>query len=385
MNKLVFLLLITSVSFSSYAVIPPGYYNPANGLSGTALQNALHNIIKGHTIISYTPGVWNAIYTTDDKPNSTVWDMYSDIPDGTANGNPPYVYTMGTSQCGTGGVSAEGQCYSREHSWPKSWFGDIPPMNTDLFHIFPVDQYVNNKRSNNPYGKVGAATWTSMNGGKLGTSVTTGYVGTVFEPRDEYKGDFARAYFYMEVRYYTEDASWPGSPMAAGSQLLPWAQDMMMQWALQDPVSQKEIERNEAIYALQHNRNPFIDYPEYALAIWGGSAGVLPEPSNFPSNFSAHNIYLQWIDATGPVVPEGYLIRISNVGFAAIPDPVDGVPVANSPTEKNVPYSLQGVWFTNLSSNTTYYFKSFAYTGSGATINYKTGSNVPQAWQITSP
>jgi len=385
MYKLVLLFLITLASISGYAVIPPGYYNPANGLSGTALQNVLHNIIKGHTVISYTPGVWNAIISTDDKPNGTVWDMYSDIPNGTANGNPPYVYQMVASQCGIGGVSSEGQCYSREHSWPKSWFGDIAPMNTDLFHIFPADQYVNNKRSNNPFGEVTTPTWTSMNGGKLGSSVTTGYSGTVFEPRDEYKGDFARAYFYMETRYYTEDASWPGSPMAAGSQLLPWAQNMMLQWALQDTVSQKEIERNEAIYLLQHNRNPFIDHPEYASAIWGGSTNVLPEPSNFPSNFSAHNIYLQWIDATGPVVPEGYLIRMSNIGFSAIPDPVDGIPVVNSPTEKNVPYSLQGVWFTGLNPGTTYYFESFAYTGSGITINYKTGGNVPQVMQVAFP
>ena len=384
MKKILFLFLANLFLISVFSQ-PAGYYNAANGLTGVALQQALHNIIKNHTVLTYTPGIWNAFYTTDDKPNGTVWDMYSDIPDGTANGNPPYVFQFGTSQCGVQGVTAEGQCYSREHSWPKSWFGDIPPMNTDLFHIFPVDQYVNNKHSNYPYGKVGTASWTSLNGTKLGPCVTPGYTGTVFEPRDEYKGDFARAYFYFETRYYTEDTGWPGSPMAVGSQLLPWAQDMMLQWAQQDPVSQKEIDRNNDIYTnYQHNRNPYVDHPEYANAVWGNSTGVLPEPTNYPLGFSSHNIYLQWTDATGTNLPDGYLVRMSSVGYDAILNPVDGIAIPNSATDKNVLYSLQGAWFTNLNPNTTYYFKMFAFSGSGNSINYKTDA-VPQTQQTTQP
>ena len=173
-----FIVFFSGIMVAGFAEIPTGYYNTASGLSGTALQAALHNIIKNHTVISYTPGVWNAFYTTDDKPNGTVWDMYSDIPDGTANGNPPYVYQFGSDQCGN--ASQEGDCYSREHSWPKSWFGDTSPMNTDLFHIYPADQYVNNRHSDYPFGKVGTATWTSQNGCKVGPCVTSGYTGTVF-------------------------------------------------------------------------------------------------------------------------------------------------------------------------------------------------------------
>ncbi|MEI6900874.1 MAG: endonuclease, partial [Bacteroidota bacterium] len=208
------------------------------------------------------------------KPNGTVWDIYSDIPDGTPNGNPPYVYHFITDQCGT--ASVEGDCYSREHSFPKSWFGGtVPPMYTDLFHIYPVDQYVNNRHNDNPYGDVGTANWTSLNGSKLGPSVTPGFSGIVFEPLDEYKGDIARSYFYMAVRYYTEDGGWPGSAMTTGSQLKPWAQAMMLQWNTQDPVSQKEVNRNNEIYSqIQHNRNPFIDHPEYAEMIWGSSTGI---------------------------------------------------------------------------------------------------------------
>jgi endonuclease I len=380
MRKLVILFsLILVLQVLIFGEIPPGYYNNATGLTGSALQVTLHNIIKNHTAVSYTPGVWNAFYTTDDKPDGTVWDMYSDVP----NGTPPYVYQMGSGQCGTQGVPTEGICYSREHSWPKSWFGgEVSPMFTDLFHIVPTDQWVNNLHSNYPYGDVGNASTTTMNGSKLGSSITPGYTGTVFEPIDEYKGDFARNYFYMEVRYYLEDGSWPGSPMAVGSQLLPWAQDMMMLWATQDPVSQKEIDRNDAIYAIQHNRNPFIDHPEYAAAIWGSSSGVLPEPTNYPTNFSAHNIYLQWTDAIGAVLPEGYLVKMSNVSFESILDPVDGIPITNTLTEKNVSFASQGCWFTNLLANTTYYFKVYAFSGSGNGINYKT-DGVPQIQQST--
>jgi len=382
MKKLVVLFFIAFIRISGYAVIPPGYYNPASGLTGAALQHALHTIIDNHTVLNYTPGVWGAFYSTDNKPDGSVWDMYSDNP----NGIPPYVFQMGMGQCYTAGVSAEGQCYSREHSWPKSWFGgEVTPMYTDVFMLVPADLYVNIKRSNYPYGEVGIPTWTSMNGSKLGPSVTPGYYGIVFEPIDEYKGDFARAYFYMETRYYAEDTTWPGSAMAAGSQLLPWAQEMMMQWAQQDSVSQKEIDRNEEVYALQHNRNPFIDYPEYATAIWGNNSGILPEPSNFPASFSAHNIHVQWMDASGLVVPDGYLVRVSSVGFDNIPAPVDGFPGINSPTEKNAPYSLQGVWFTGLNPNTSYYFKLFPYSGSGSSVNYKTDGLVPQVQRSTSP
>jgi endonuclease I len=385
MKKTILLSLTLLMILSVGGEIPPGYYNSATGLTGVALQTALHNIINDHTSVSYTPGVWNAFYTTDDKPNGTVWDMYSDIPDGTPNGSPPYVFQMGSDQCGTQSVTAEGQCYSREHSWPKSWFGgEVMPMYTDLFLVVPADQFVNNLRWNYPYGEVGTPTATTLNGSLLGPCVSPGYTGTVFEPRDEYKGDFARGYFYMETRYYTEDATWPGSPMAVGSQLLPWAQDMMLLWSQQDPVSQKELDRNEAIFLKQQNRNPFIDHPEYATAIWGSSSGTLPEPSNFPADFSAHNLYVQWTDAVGSVLPEGYVVRMSNVSFESIPDPIDGIPLINTTTDKNVAYAMQGCWFTNLTPNTSYYFKIFSYSGSGSSINYKTDA-VPQIQLATQP
>ncbi|MFO8129528.1 MAG: endonuclease [Bacteroidales bacterium] len=242
--------------------IPPGYYDPASGLHGEALQEALYDIIKEHNVETYSQ-LWDDFQFTDRKANGKVWDMYSDVPGGT----PPYQYTFITDQCGN--YSQEGDCYNREHTFAKSWFGgEIYPMYSDLFHIYPTDGWVNNKRGNYPFGETGNATWTSLNGSKTGNCNYTGYSDVIFEPVDAYKGDIARSFFYMACRYYGEDNDWPGSDMTSGSQLKPWALDLMHAWHLADPVSTKEIERNEAVYDIQQNRNPFIDHPEFMEMIW---------------------------------------------------------------------------------------------------------------------
>lgn len=245
---------------------PAGYYDSAEGLQGQALRAALHNIIDNHDALSYD-ALWGAYYTTDAKPGNKVWDMYSDVPGGTA----PYVYTLGSDQCGS--YNEEGDCYNREHSFPQSWFNSQNPMRTDLFHVYPTDGYVNNRRGNLPYGEVGSADWTSDNQSKVGLSVTPGYNGTVFEPIDAYKGDFARTYFYMMTRYYGEMSGW-SSPMLAGSDLATWARNLLLAWHDQDPVSPKETARNNAVYALQDNRNPFIDRPEWVHDIWGSTTAI---------------------------------------------------------------------------------------------------------------
>ena len=260
--KKVFSLFICLTFALMVSAQPANYYNSANGLTGNPLKVALHNIIKGHTSISYSQ-LWNAFWSTDNKGNGVVWDMYSDRP----NGTPPYTYYLGQDQCGN--YSGEGDCYNREHSWPQSWFNDQTTPRSDLHHIFPVDGFVNGKRANYPFGEVRSASWTSQNGSKLGTCKTTGYSGIVFEPIDEYKGDFARALMYMSVRYYGEDSNWGSSDMTNKAEILPWAINMLMRWNEQDPVSQKERDRNNAIYNdYQHNRNPFVDHPEYARMIW---------------------------------------------------------------------------------------------------------------------
>ena len=239
----------------------------------------MHNIIDNHNVESYGD-LWSDFEETDKKSNGYVWDMYSDVP----GSNPPYNYTFFSDQCGNYG--GEGDCYNREHSFPKSWFGGtVSPMYTDLFHIVPTDGYVNNRRSNYPFGEVGNASWTSLNGSKVGSCNYPGYSGTVFEPIDEYKGDFARNYFYMATRYFQEDNSWPGSAMVNGAQPKPWALELLHDWHESDPVSQKEIDRNDAVYDIQDNRNPFIDHPEYVDYIWF-TAGLDDYINDFKSKIS---------------------------------------------------------------------------------------------------
>ncbi len=245
-------------------VAPPpssDYYGAAFRLYGQALRTALHNIIKGHSVVSYD-GLYTAFISTDSKPNGKVWDMYSDIPGGT----PPYEYSHNVKKCGS--YSGENNCYNREHSWCDSWLGATNPARSDLFHMYPTDGYVNNRRSNYPYGDVGSVSWTSLNGSKLGTSVSPGYSGTVFEPINEYKGDVARSAMYMSVRYFGEDGGWASSPGTNKSDILPWYASMLYSWTVRDTVSTKEINRNAAIYAIQKNRNPFIDHPEFAAELW---------------------------------------------------------------------------------------------------------------------
>ena len=311
-NFLVVCLCIFSLKLN--AQIPNGYYNSTNGLSGVALQQALHDIIDNHTVISYG-NLYNAFGSTDQKTNGKVWDIYSDLPGGT----PPYEYSnTSADQCGN--YDSEADCYNREHSWPNSWFGGLSniPTYSDLFHLYPTDGYVNNRRANNPYGEVTSATWTSENGSKVGSNTTTGYSGTVFEPIDEYKGDLARGYFYLTTRYKGEDSNWDVSEMTNKATLLPWAVCLLLDWHHQDSVSTKETNRNNSIYQLQNNRNPFIDHPEWADSIFSctlnptgveerramNKLSVYPNPANDAVNVSGFNSgdNIQLCNFTGQVL-----------------------------------------------------------------------------------
>lgn len=247
--------------------IPAGYYDSALGLRGTQLRAALHDIIQNHTVVSYD-GAWNAYRTTDWKPNGKVWDIYSDVP----GGIPPYEYDFDQA----GGVGGrEGTGYTREHTWCKSWFGgEVSPMYSDLWIIYPCDTHINGTRGINPYGDVAVPTFTALNGSLLGSSADPGYTGSVFEPIDAFKGDIARSFFYVATRYYTEDAAWPGGPATSGADLLPWANATYVRWSAEDPVSPKERLRNGAIYALQHNRNPFVDHPEFVSLLFDSLSTV---------------------------------------------------------------------------------------------------------------
>lgn len=265
MIRNIILLTILFIGKVSFTQEPPGYYNAVAGLSGEPLRTALFNIINNHAEQDYAT-LWTHFQSTDNN-SGIVWDMYTDNPSGTTT----YTFAFGSDQCGN--YNAEGVCYNREHSVPKSWFNDATPMFSDLFHMYPTDGWVNGKRSNFPYGEVNSPTYTSSNGSKLGSNVYPGYSGTVFEPIDEYKGDFARTYFYMMTRYKNVVSTWV-SDMFTGDNLTIWATNMLISWDALDPVSQKEIDRNNAVYTIQGNRNPFIDHPTWIDWIWGPTASV---------------------------------------------------------------------------------------------------------------
>ena len=247
------------------------YYSNADGKKGSALKTALAGIIRSHTTKSYD-SLWDYFKTTDKRADGKVWDMYS----GTSN------FTFGKDQAGN--YKVEGDKYNREHSFPKSWFGDKSPMNTDLMHIVPTDGKVNGIRSNYPFGETKGEKYTSNKGfSKLGKNTTSGYSGIVFEPNDEYKGDFARIYFYMVTCYENNVSSWK-SDMLSGNKypaFKDWALDLLLKWAKDDPVSQKEIDRNNAVYGIQKNRNPFVDYPGLEQYVWGDKMSVAFSYDNY--------------------------------------------------------------------------------------------------------
>ena len=287
--------LLTSIFFFALSLFAksvtpaaslPTYYKDINGKSGKSLFDAVHVVAKvGYSSLGYS-GLWTAYRTTDVRDNGKIWDMYSDCS-----------WTVGSDQCG--GYSNECDCYNREHSIPKSWFGGSESgPGCDIFQVVPTDGYVNNRRSNYAFGEVSSASYT-YDGAKLGSaksiSITGGNTiagntgasvscsGTVFEPRDEYKGDFARGYFGTMIKWANGDYSafttgdggkiFSSSYTTGAFGLTKYGVALLMKWHRQDPVSQKEIDRNNGIQQTQGNRNPFIDYPYLAEYIWGEKAG----------------------------------------------------------------------------------------------------------------
>ena len=304
------------------AQIPPGYYDSATGTNYT-LKTQLYNIIKGHTDNGYG-GLYTTYQSSDVdhfyENDGTVLDMYSEKPSATD----PYNYSTGSTQrCGN--YSAEGDCYNREHIIPQSSFNSSAPMVSDAHFITPTDGKVNGQRSNYPHGTVGSTTWTSLNGSKLGSSSVAGYSGTVFEPIDEFKGDIARMYFYFATRYENTVSGY-AYPMFNGSsnQVFTTAfLNMLLAWNSQDPVSAREIERNNAIYTFQNNRNPYIDHPEYVQQVWNPSADS--QAPTAPTNLLASGTTdttttLSWtastdnIGVTGYEVYQGAILQATSTG-----------------------------------------------------------------------
>lgn len=268
MKKILYLVLCLLCSVSIFAnviegvaAIPEGYYNGVSGKkTPAAILEALQTCIsKNYNEISYKglePHYLNTDFYAD-----TLWDMYSTCRFTYDDANVPQKYVC--------------DGWNKEHVCCQSWLGN-GPMVSDMFNVYPTDARVNNLRSNYPYGVVGSNKGISGDPdhhalGKLGTSTTNG-VGTVYEPDDKYKGDFARTFFYMVARYRDKILnSGDGSTMFSSSptDLTTYSLSFLLDWHRNDPVSQKEIDRNQAVYGEQNNRNPFIDYPDLVEYIWG--------------------------------------------------------------------------------------------------------------------
>ncbi len=170
-----------------------------------------------------------------------------------------------------------------------------------------------------------------------------------------------------------------------------WYLSLLIAWHTQDPVSAKEVARNDSIYKLQLNRNPFIDHPEYVSAVWQPS-GPKPEPTAHVTGFIAftgnppyNTVRFTWTDATGAVLPDGYLVRGGTAGYGSIVNPSDGEPVPDGTLDKNVSSGVQTIDITGLSANTLYYFRIFPYTNSGTQIDYKTNGVIPSDTALTTP
>lgn len=275
MKKIYFLLLL-SVTFG-FAQIPAGYYSTATG-TGYTLKTQLFNIIDNHTDRGYA-GLYTTYATSDVdhyyENDGTMLDMYTENPTGSE-----CAFTYGTNQDdGTGGT-AECQKYNREHIIPQSVFGSATPMYSDAHFVVPSDKYVNAQRGDFPFGRTSAPTNTYTNGSKKGPNLNSGYsagyTGTIFEPINEFKGDIARMIFYFATRYENQVAGWTYTMFnGTSNQVLTNAHlEILKQWHILDPVSQRERDRNNAVYVRQNNRNPYIDHPEWVAVVWGPTLGT---------------------------------------------------------------------------------------------------------------
>jgi endonuclease I len=303
MKKNITFLGLFLLSFVLFAQPKAGYYNNAVGKTEAALKTQLYSIISTGYVYNDYDYLYTIYQTSDVTSTGNLWDMYSTC-----------TWTLGVKQCGNVGTTTC-VCYNREHSIPQSWFGEASPMRSDAFHVYPTDGKVNGQRSNYPYGECANGTTLSGGKGRLGSSTFAGYSGTVFEPVDEYKGDFARTYFYFATRYQNIMTTIGGESFNKSTypSLSTWSQNLFLKWHRQDPVSQKEIVRNNAIEVHQKNRNPFIDYPELVEHIWGTKKG------------------LAWSFTSG--------VDELKIDFSVSPNPASSVLTVNT-DEQNIDYTV---------------------------------------------
>ena len=262
------LVIATSVlpALSSLAQIPEGYYSSLKGKKGAELKTAIWKIIKNANVLEYGSGngnTWWGFWSTDRDERGNFIDRYSSESE----------WVKSTSQ------GAAGAGMNIEHSFPKSWWGKAKlQAYKDLYNLMPCESRINSKKSNYPMGIVVSGDigngWTKVGEGTDGKKY--------WEPADPWKGDFARGYMYMATAY--QDYNWSGNQALQILQqgdyptLQKWAYKLYIQWAKADKPDAVEVKRNNDVYKIQGNRNPYVDFPNLMEYVWGDSTNIAFNP-----------------------------------------------------------------------------------------------------------
>jgi NADH:ubiquinone oxidoreductase subunit len=384
-------LLFTIFLFTSEVLLAQAgnYYNSINSNSASFITDLKNRIRNPYTRISYDQFDETNIanFASFDNGNGTrsVFCVYS---------NYEYIYSGTFSWLPM----------SREHTYCFSWQPGNPSTSldeySDQYHLFPTEQdHANGIRANHPLGNVANVISTFLES-KFGTDA---FGNLVYEPRDQHKGDAARALLYMAVRYdgingYDWSFNWLNNVRLPSLGEAPQNLSTLLEWHRQDPPDKWEVDRNNYVQTIQQNRNPFVDHPEYVHYInFNNLTKISPtfatEPENYVTNFTAVDtasvINFSWTDAIpGSQVPSGYLLMIYNRDtyflpidgevFADDSDLSDGKAVINIPHSDADNYQLTGIL-----ANTTYYATIFSYNGSGSSTNYKINGVFPSVSILT--
>ncbi len=384
-NKNIFKMLVTLWLIALPVVAQVGtYYDGINTASSSFVDDLKARVRSPYTKISY------------DNFDETNIANYAAQPNGSGGNYVTCVYS-GYQYNYTGTFTWS--VMSREHTWCYSWMPAYPSTSvneySDQHHLFPTHQNnANGRRSNHPLGIVTTISYQFLDG-KLGTN-SAGQ--TVYEPRDQQKGDAARALLYMALRYddvngYNWDFNWLNNVRLPALSEAPQDLNLLLQWCVLDPPDSWEIGRNDYIQSIQGNRNPFIDQPEYINYInfndmtYKSGASLAVEPTNHVTNFAAgtittSSIQTSWTDAiAGSQVPSGYLISISSSTITAPSDGVsyaDDADLSDGSGKINITYAgADSYTISNLFGTTNYNIKIYPYNGAGTSINYKTDGVVP--------
>ena len=271
------LILCLLTSLAAFAAPPVWYYDTVDITTPATMRATVHNIIDNHTKIPYTSSstdTWNVLELADEDPYNSgrVLDVYQNR-----------TFTK---------YSAGNSYYNREHSWPNSLgFPDDGYSNlpySDCHHLFICDIEYNSSRGNLYYDDCvsGCSSYAAdYYDGQSGTNRRDSNSWETWQGR---KGDVARAMFYMDVRYSGDAGSEPDQILTDNASLIQTSGgnnasvaymgllQTLLEWHYDDPVDDRERDRNDAVYTYQGNRNPFIDHPEWVGYIFDDGAVDAP-------------------------------------------------------------------------------------------------------------